>query len=143
MPPDERDLFYGSRFAGLYNNNHLSELWNEHCPNEDKISPHSLDALKPASWEIVFEEEIIAFKYFGPDLAGTLNQLLEGPTVIDCGMFCQLGIWFGIRHILGDEAFNNQFTNTPFFLTRFNYVDIMKEKEALGNPLFAFFHLIF
>lgn len=139
MPPDEREVLYGSRFSGLYNNNHLAELWNEHCPDEDKIAPHSLDALKPASWEIIVEEDCLALQYVGPELTIALDQLLKGPTVIDCGMFCQLGIWFGIRHILGDDEFNKQFANKPFFLTRFIYVDIVEEKEALGNPLFAFF----
>lgn len=139
MPPDEREGLYGSRFAGLYNNNHLAELWNEHCPDEDKIAPHSLDALKPESWEVIVEEDCLALQYVGPELTIALDQLLKGPTVIDCGMFCQLGIWFGIRHILGDDEFNKQFTNKPFFLTRFNYVDTVEEKEALGNPLFAFF----
>ncbi len=44
MSPDEREHCYGSRFAGLYNNNHLAQLWNTNCPTDQKVEPHSLDS---------------------------------------------------------------------------------------------------
>lgn len=139
MPPDEREHCYGSRFAGLYINNHLAQLWNTNCPMDQKVEPHSLDSFTVGEWEYIFKDNCLTLHYPGERPADALNQLLSGPAVIDCGMFCQLGIWFGILNILGDDAFNAQFGQQPFLLTRFIYEEMKEGREHLGNPLFAYF----
>lgn len=139
MLPEERVAFYGNRYAGLYNNNHLAELWNAICSREDIIAPHALDEFVPSDWEIIADEGSISLKYTGFTAAAALNELLRGPTVIDCGIFCQLGIWFGIRYVLGDERFNNEFGNQAFWITRSNFEAVREGFESGGSPLFSFF----
>ena len=138
MPPEERERFYGSRFAGLYNNNHLAQLWNAQCPPEQTITPHSIDGFKPAFWQIIFEDSVIALQYRGTQPSKAFNQLLLG-AIIDCGMFCQLSIWFGIRYMLGDAAFDQHFARQPVLLTRFLYEGPEQGQKHLTNPLFDFF----
>lgn len=139
MIPDERVAFYGNRYAGLYDNNHLAELWNTTCSPEDMIAPHALDSFAPSDWEIIGDAASISFKYMGLTPAAALDELLRGPTVIDCGIFCQLGIWFGIRYVLGDNRFNNEFGNQPFWITRSNFEAASEGFESQGSPLFSFF----
>lgn len=140
MSPEERDTFYGSPYGGLYTNNHLAEVWNTRCDPGTAITAHSLDAIRPAGWDILMESRSgSSLEYVGPQPADALNQLLKGPTVIDCGMYCQLGIWFGIRNILGDVAFNAQFGQHPLLLTRFPYEGPEDDNDKVGNPLFEYF----
>lgn len=140
MPPNERASYYGNRFAGLYNNNHLAQLWNVDCPSHQIVTPHSLDALTAGDWGILFKDNCITLQYIGTNPAEALNQMLRGPAVIDCGMFCQLGIWFGIRNILGDVEFNANFGDKPLLLTRFLFEGSQETPQShLSNPLFEFY----
>ena len=139
MLPEARAQVYGSRFSGLYIPNDLAHVWNEQCLPYQQVVAHSLDTLKPKEWQIIAKDQCTALEYFGPTPAAALNSLLKGPAVIDCGMFCQLGIWFGIRFILGDDAFNERYRNQSFLITRFIYQGTKEGKAHLGNPLFDFF----
>ncbi len=139
MLPEERARVYGNRFSGLYIPNDLAYLWNEQCLPYHQVVAHSLDALKPKEWQIIAKDQCMALEYFGPTPAEALNSLLRGPAVIDCGMFCQLGIWFGIRFILGDDAFNDRYRHQSILITRFIYQGADEGKAHLGNPLFDFF----
>lgn len=139
MRPEERLSFYGNRFAGLYSNIHLAELWNEACLPDETIVAHDLDNIKPRSWKLAGKDTVVALKYLGRDPAHALKQLLTGPSVIDCGMFCQLGIWFGILYLLGHTQFNENFASEPLLITRFLYTEAQEDEEYLGNPLFEFF----
>ena len=135
MSPEERVVFYGNRYAGVYNNNHFAELWNTTCQSKDIFSPHDLDDYTPRNWELITS----ALKYTGATPATALNELLRGPTVIDCGIFCQLGIWFGILNILGEERFNTAFGRKPFWITTHNFVGSDEDTEGPRNSLFSFF----
>ena len=54
-------------------------------------------------------------------------------------MFAQLGIWLGIRMMLGDPMFNRLFGNGPIYLTQQNYEPIRDpHSPERGNPLFPF-----
>ncbi|MCR9192414.1 MAG: hypothetical protein NXI01_07110 [Gammaproteobacteria bacterium] len=139
MLPEKREEFYGSRFSGLYLHNDLAQLWNERCPTDQRVEATSLNTLKPKDWDTIDTDQNIVLHYFGPHPAEALNHLIKGPAVIDCGMFCQLGIWFGIRFILGDDTFNTHFGNKPFMVTRHLYQPMVEGKEHFGNPLFDFF----
>lgn len=139
MLPEQRKAFYGNSYAGLYDNNHLAEMWNAQCEPKDHINPHDLDTLVPDDWEIVADDASISFKYSGDTPSDALDALLKGPTVIDCGMFCQLGLWFGIRYVLGNKKFNEEFSRDDFWVTRSNFEEKNNGSVAQGNPLFAFF----
>lgn len=139
MSPEERVVFYGNRYAGAYNSNHFAELWNATCQPKDIFSPHDLDDYAPRNWEIIGDNATYALKYTGATPATALNELLRGPTVIDCGMFCQLGIWFGVLNILGDDRFNAIFGRKPFWITPRNFAAPHEGLEGSWHPLFSFF----
>lgn len=140
MLPSDRVISYGTVYGGLYTNNHLAELWNRNRATKERIAPHGLDSIAPDVWEIIAEDHTMALRYSGSSPASGLDQLLLGPSVIDCGMFCQLGIYFGLRYVLGDRAFDAHFGEKPLLVTRFLYEGESESKKAhIANPLFAFF----
>lgn len=135
--PNERVAFYGNKFAGLHYNSDLVKLWNE--SSTEKIKSYELNHLHPPGWNYNNEDGMKSLIYRGNAPSVALDSLLQGPTVIDCGMFCQLSLWFGIRYMLGDESFNQLFGNTSFYLTQIIYSEIDNpEKPYNGNPLFPF-----
>lgn len=139
MLPADRVSYFNTEYAGLYNNNHIAYLWNNDKADEEKIEPHDLDSIAPRIWEVVYANDVISLKYSGAKPADALIELLKGPSVIDCGMFTQLGIWFGILHLVGIDQFNVLFGHKTLLITRFNFEPATAESEALGNPLFEFF----
>ena len=77
--------------------------------------------------------------YKGKDPARALDSFVTGPSVIDCGIFSQLAMWFGIRHMLGNEKFNQLFSNAPFYITQLNFDEVLDPYEPYkGNPFFQF-----
>ncbi len=139
MRPEEREHVYGSPFAGLYINHDLAQVWAEANPFQEPMVARLLDDHTTASWRCTVDEQNHTLEYAGSNPAQALNELLKGPAIIDCGMFCQLGIWFGLRNILGDDAFNARFGRKPFLITRSNYQAPTPGNERGSNPLFAFF----
>lgn len=134
----ERADFFGNSLLGLHYNNDLAKLWNSESP--DVVQAHQLNHLCPPGWDYALGEEYYSLIYRGNIPSVGLDQLLRGPTVIDCAVFCQLSIWFGIRYMLGDQIFNQVFGNTPFYLTQLIYGSIDDpQKPYLGNPLYPFF----
>ena len=141
LSPSERMAYYGSSFAGLHYNNDLAKLWNE--SSDELIKAHQLNYICPSGWDYQVENGYFTLVYRGNDLNSALDKLLQGPTVIDCGMFCQLSIWFGIKYMLGEEAFNEIFGRAPFYLTQSVYAPITSPIEPyMGNPLYPFFEVI-
>ncbi len=138
LRPNERVNFYGNRFFGLHYNDDLALLCNKIF--DEKIVYHTLNNLCPPDWIYGIEEGAQTLVYQGEKPSEGLDHLIKGPTVIDCGMFCQLSIWFGIRNMIGDIKFNQLFGNTPLYLTQFNFEPIEEaSKPYLGNPLHPFF----
>ena len=138
MSYDERESFFGDQFSGIHYNNHLAKRWNDQ--SAEPIKAHKLNFICPIEWDCQSENDYFIIVYKGDDLCSGLDKLLQGPTVIDCGMFCQLSIWFGIRYMLGNDTFNSLFGRTPFYLTQLLYSLIPNPmKPYLGNPLFPFF----
>lgn len=138
LSPSERAAFYGNSFAGLYDNNDLAKLWNR--SSSETIEAYRLNLICPHEWDYQLEDCYQTLVYKGDKPSAALDKLLQGPTVIDCGMFCQLSIWFGIRYMLGDDVFNDLFGRTPFYLTQLVYNPIESPfKPYTGNPLYPFF----
>ena len=137
LSPSQRADYYGDQFLGLHYNNDLAKLWNSSSP--ESIKAHQLTHICPPGWDYELGDELFTLVYRGDNLSRALDKLLQGPTVIDCGMFCQLSIWFGIKYMLGEKVFNEVFSRAPFYLTRLVYSPIAPEKPYLGNPLYPFF----
>jgi hypothetical protein len=138
LSAEERKIFFSNQFYGLHYNDQLAELWNSN--STEKVDDSKLIYLCPPNWEAIFAEGYGALIYKGNFPSAALNTLLQGPTTIDCEMFCLLCIWFGLRYMLGNKIFNYLFGNTPFHLTQNIYTDIIDlRKPYLGNPLYPFF----
>ncbi|RAP26169.1 hypothetical protein DID78_06960 [Candidatus Marinamargulisbacteria bacterium SCGC AG-343-D04] len=131
---ETRESLFGSRYLGLHYANELAEEFPE-------IKSFDLDPLCSKEWEFTPNEEgCKAFVYKGKRPAEALDSFVKGPGAIDCGMFTQLSIWFGIRYMLGNEEFNQLFGNTPLYITQLNYNSVADPKKPyLGNPLYPFF----
>jgi hypothetical protein len=132
-----RKAFYANSYLGLHYANDLAKLWNTH--NSESITASKLVTLVPSEWESTLQDGCIVYIYKGQQPAQALDALIKGPAVIDCGMFTQLSLWFGIRYMLGNERFNQAFGRAPFFITQLVYNPIAQSNEPYaGNPLHAF-----
>jgi len=141
LNPEERKIFYGNSYLGLHYNNDLENLWNTNCKSpEIHIESHRLSNISPPGWDHCFSSQgTQCLVYRGDAPSSALDRILQGPTVIDCGMFCQLSLWFGIRYMLGNDRFNQLFSDSPFYITQILYSEIPDtEKAYLGNPLYPF-----
>ncbi|PJD91595.1 MAG: hypothetical protein CK424_06095 [Legionella sp.] len=135
LSSQERVDVYGNSLLGIHDNESLATEWNNTSPIV--IDPVELDAFVTGDWEKIDEKPYMALFYQGETPAQALDQLLAGPTVLDCGMFCQLSIWFGLRYVLGDTQFNDIMAHQPLFITQINYQKNDKV-PYLGNPLYDF-----
>lgn len=140
---EDREQFYGNRFYGVHYLDDFVQLWNQQygikLSNTNLISQQ----INPShtGWDFVIEDgfQCLVYKGKGDNLAKALDSLFQGPTFIDCGMFCQLALWFGIRYVLGDDQFNQAFGHSPFYITQLMYQSISNSKKPhQGNPLFEF-----
>lgn len=133
----DREALYGNRYAGLHYSNDLARMWN--ARGSDKTGAHDLTGIVPPELEYSFEDGLMTIIYRGQQPAQALDTLIKGPSVIDCGMFAELSLWFGIRYMLGNERFNQCFGRTPFFITQTVYNRMSHgSKQNHGNPLYAF-----
>lgn len=73
-------------------------------------------------------------------LRGTEQIGDQGPTVIDCGLWCQLALWMGIRYLVGDVLFDEliDLKETKFTLTC-NYYGPISEDGTDGNLLSMYY----
>lgn len=134
----DRASLYGNPYLGLHYNNDLAKLWNEQNPSEE-LKASQVECLAPAGWDKILQDGVKTLIYKEQQPAQALDDLVRGPTVIDCGMFAQLSLWFGIRYMLGNERFNQCFGRAPFFITQFVYNGIEKCNQPFsGNPLYSF-----
>ncbi|HAU1718488.1 TPA: hypothetical protein JBI80_14065 [Legionella pneumophila] len=135
-----RKALYGTIYSGLHYNNDLVKLWNaEHSDYDDPLKGSQVTTLVPSGWDSTLQDGFITLIYKGQQPAQALDELVKGPTVIDCGMFTQLSLWFGLRYMLGNERFNQCFGRAPFFITQAVYNGIEdSNKPYSGNPLYSF-----
>ncbi|HEL9716989.1 TPA: ATP-binding protein [Legionella pneumophila] len=134
-----RRALYGTIYSGLHYNNDLVKLWNAAHMDYEPIKASHLTTLAPSGWDSTLQDGFITLIYKGQQPAQALDELVKGPTVIDCGMFTQLSLWFGLRYMLGNERFNQCFGRTPFFITQSVYNGIEdSNKPFTGNPLYSF-----
>ena len=137
LSPLEREDYYGSDLLGLHYNNGLAKLCNSRFPQA--IEAYQLNKICSSVWDYSYENNFGALIYSGDDPSSALDKLLQGPTVIDCGMFCQLSIWFGIKYMVGHQVFNELFGHAPFYVTQLNYQRNTPTEPYFGNPLYPFF----
>lgn len=138
----KRENLYNSKFSGLHYCNDLVDLWNHN--NDEPIKANQIICTVPKRWwDYRLKDYFLYLVYNGKNPCKALDKLLQGPTVIDCSMFCQLSIWFAIRYMIGNRLFNQLFGGQPFYLTQvaFNRTQSL-DKPYMRNPLMPFLNLI-
>lgn len=134
-----RKSLYGTSCSGLHYNNDLVKLWNAEHMIKEPLKASAVTTFTPSGWDSISQDKFIVLIYKGQQPAQALDDLVKGPTVIDCGMFTQLSLWFGIRYMLGNERFNQCFGRAPFFITQVVYNSIKESNKPFsGNPLYSF-----
>lgn len=137
LPTEKRTENYGHQFKGLHFASDLSSIWNKNHYN--KLTKAMLWSCCPCTWTYDCQGPYQYLLYKGKKPSQGLNELMHGPTVVDCGMFDQLSFWFGWRYHLSDEVFDEVFGATPFYITTSLYQAVDPEHPFLGNPQFGFF----
>jgi hypothetical protein len=138
----KREKLYGSKFSGLHYCNDLVDLWNNNG-NKNVKAKEIIRTAPMRWWDYRINKHYLYLVYCGKDPSKALDKLLQGPTVIDCAMFCQLSIWFGIRYMIGNRLFNQLFGSKPFYLTQVIYNHRQSScKPYMKNPLMPFFNVI-
>lgn len=137
----ERLAFYGNKLAGFHYRNDYVALHNEDKDEKEQIKVgsqayHALRSQPPYLWAGGTSQRTL--RYIGKDLASALDQLVLGPTIIECGMFCKLSILFGIRHMLGNLLFNQLFCHDVFDLSAMLHDE---NASAINNPFPQFFEM--
>jgi hypothetical protein len=138
----ERKEFFGSEYRGLHYSNDFTNLWNSQNPysplDADMIANLAPQGTNQMTWEQILENDMKLLVYRGNKPSEALDQLIAGPAVIDCNMFCQLAILFGIRAMVG-STFNEVFGRAPLFITQRLYQEASLKEIEQGNPFFSFF----
>ncbi|PCD21365.1 hypothetical protein AU210_016330 [Fusarium oxysporum f. sp. radicis-cucumerinum] len=110
----ERAKYYHNPLKGVHSIDSFKDAFNQAYPKQAITSSDMDIQLQcPPSWSIRFEETtgwsvVLTYEGEGPLTQG-IDDVMNGPTVIDCGMWCQLLLWMAIRFLLGDDVFNQTF----------------------------------
>lgn len=140
----ERTTYYDKPLKGIHYPNDFATLWNQTYPHQPfKFSEQNFRRQCPPSWSYDLDSQSSEWKltYQGDMLVPQgINDLIKGPTTLDCGMFTQLEFWMIIRYLAGDEMFKASFNfkKGAFFLTGNSY-DPVNGRNPHGNLLFPFF----
>ena len=136
---------YNNPLLGLHSPVSFVEKWNAINPQQP-VTAWDLDFGRqcPPSWSHGLSDEsrdwTLTYCGEGP-LSQGLNELLQGPTTLDCAMWCQVFFWMCTRSLTKDELFDNVFCfpKGTFVLTQGLYQPINKAR-SYGNLLNNFFH---
>ncbi|KAK2666609.1 hypothetical protein RAB80_017726 [Fusarium oxysporum f. sp. vasinfectum] len=137
--------YYKNPLKGLHSIDSFKKAFNQAYP-QHPITPWDSDMQLqcPLSWSIRFEQTtdwsvVLTYETEGPITQG-LDDLFNGPTVLDCGMWCQLLLWMMIRFLLGDDLFNKAFKykKGKFAFTQ-SWGSSMNEDCTEGDLLHSFY----
>lgn len=134
-----RDMYYEDPLQGLHFPPSFADLWNQTHPQSRIDSLHF--AVCPPGWSSGIESLRLDLTYTGEGpLSMGLNLLFEGPTTLDCGMFCQLLQWMAIRYLIGDDMFDRlfPFKKGEFTISQQCYKPVDPATQ-IGNLLFPFY----
>lgn len=138
----DRVRYYGETLKGIHYPNPFTELWNQIYPQQPiTVWDRDIRYQCPPSWSNDLKEFRHVLSYQGEaPLSHGLNELLQGPTTLDCGMFCQLLLWMAIRYLIGDGLFNElfKFKKGQFILTQ-NWDEPVNDVGTIGNLLYPFY----
>lgn len=140
----DRAKYYDNPLKGLNYPTTFTQLWNRahpQCPIT--FWDQNFRRQCPAGWTNMLEDTNTGWviRHTGSKpLSQGLNDLICGPTTLDCGMFCQFVLWMAIRYLMGDVLFDASFKfgTREFVLTQ--AWDLPLERASnLGNLLYPFY----
>ncbi|KFY69673.1 hypothetical protein V496_00031 [Pseudogymnoascus sp. VKM F-4515 (FW-2607)] len=138
----ERDKYYCNPLKGLHYPNSFTKLWNQKHP-QLPLTLLDVDIRRPCprTWFNGDKNGRLVLIYHGDaPLSQGLNELIEGPSTLVCGIWCQLLMWMMIRYLIGDELFDRsfKFDKAPFTLTEI-WETPMNDASTAGNLLHDFY----
>ncbi len=115
----QRAEYFENPWSGLQYPTEVEELWRQTHPCLSRAArDESVGWICPPTWSHTFENAMCTITYCGSaPFSQGLNELATGPTSLDCGMFCQVLIWMGLRYMTGDGIFDRAFDVTIRQLT--------------------------
>jgi hypothetical protein len=136
-----RREYFSELWSGCKYPNAFEELWRENHP-ELPITVWDQDFGRqcPTTWsnKILNSRHVLTYHGEGP-LSQGLNELVRGPTGVDCGMISQLCFWMGCRYVFGDEIFNQVFDNGENFRITQTWNEKVNEDGTEGSHLYQFY----
>lgn len=134
----ERAKTFPNKFSGLHSPHSFAKVWNETQPEPLTAFDLNIRLQCPSGWVCrTWEGRFVMVYDSNAPLSQGLNELVCGPSTLDCGMYCQLIIWMRIRYLLGDKLFDTifNFGRGQFILTQKWYAQ-MNKAGTLGNLLY-------
>lgn len=136
----QREAFFGHALAGFHYDSAFTVHWNAHHPAKIPFVPKEYCC--PPPW-LMYSDKLssrLNFFYAGKHPSEALFKLLQGPFLLDCCVFNELAVWFGLLNMLGPKDFDAAFGRAPLWLTYEVYSEVPKPYQPFyGNPLFSFF----
>ena len=104
----DRSAYYGNKLLGLHYANEYVQLWNnKYIKHPITMFDQDFRYQCPPDWSYKLMKSGRSLVYIGEEtLSQALNKLLQGPTTLNCGMWCQFVIWMAIRYLVGDHLFD-------------------------------------
>lgn len=139
----EKEKYFTNTLKGPNYPTSFTELWNQRYPQQPitALEP-DIKYQCPPGWSNKLNDDFCQVLTYegGAPLGDGLNALVEGPTTLDCGMWCQVLQWMAIRYLVGDELFHQsfQFKKGEFMITQQCYRP-MDSRCKWGNLLYPFY----
>jgi|GEM_PF-3499127 hypothetical protein len=139
VPYSQRQNVFGHKFGGLHYNTKLKGLLMDTYPKV-KVEASALYNICPPLWNCAMNvnNSLRILVYRGDKPSVALKELLKGPTVIDCAMFCELSFLYGTLKMLGEDDFNKCFRGTLYVTQIFAYPIEDPKLPENGNPMHPF-----
>ncbi|KAL7903797.1 hypothetical protein GGI35DRAFT_465215 [Trichoderma velutinum] len=140
----ERAKYHSNPLKGLHYPNPFVDLWNQMHP-ELPFTFADRDirfTCCPPSWTSEVKHNHWVLRYTGVDFWGRgLNELVDGPTTLDCGMWCSVALLWGLRAVVGVKILRQraQFAPGEFILTQY-WDEPMNSTGTKGNLLYRFYN---
>jgi hypothetical protein len=138
----EKLKYYDNPLKGLHFPTTFTKIWNKAYPQLPiTLWDQDIRWQCPPSWSNLLKDSRHVITYLGEaPLSQGLNELLKGPTTLDCGMFCQLVLWMAIRYLIGDRSFDEifKFEKGHFVITQ-DWDVPLNDTRTTGNLLHPFY----
>ncbi|KZL86235.1 hypothetical protein CI238_13162 [Colletotrichum incanum] len=138
----KRAAYYDNPLKGPHSLNSFTQSWNKmHSQHPITMWDQDIRRQCPPTWfnGLIDDNWVLSYRGEAP-LSQGLNELLQGPTTLDCGMWCQFLLWMSLRYLIGDELFDSwiPLKNGRFALTQM-WGDPMNDNGTIGSLLYSFY----